>query len=64
MYKKRITATTVAQGSVITLPPTVIDQSGLFAYDSSGDLVPVSSVSTATDTLFELDANTDIQPQA
>jgi hypothetical protein len=64
MYKKRTATPTVVQGNVITLPPTVIDQSGLFAYDSSGDLVPVSTVSTASDTLFELDANTDIQPQA
>lgn len=64
MYKKRISTATITQAQAVTVSPTIIDQSGLFAYDSNGDLIPVSTVSTATDTLYELDGSGDIEPQA
>jgi hypothetical protein len=63
MYRKIGESVLATRAQTATAQPQIIGISGLFAYNSNGDLVPVNAVSS-TDSQFELNGGGDLQPKA
>lgn len=66
VYSRNPATEALSSGIVPTIvanaQPQIIGISGLFTYDTNGDLVPVGTT-TGTDSVFELNGGGDLQPK-